>query len=105
MENSSSSCSSESDSEGCGYLVFFMKKGEQSYTLVEGETTIGSSVDADIRLMPQTAPIHYCSIDVNEYGIVSINFIAFICEHPKLGHVISSWLPRSYHECNHIIIK
>ncbi|CAH1114974.1 unnamed protein product [Psylliodes chrysocephalus] len=72
MENSSSSCSSESDSEGCGYLVFFMKKGEQSYTLVEGETTIGSSVDADIRLMPQTAPIHYCSIDVNEYGIATL---------------------------------
>lgn len=71
--------SSDTDSsmEPLGTLLFFRKNEESKttpYPLYTGETTIGGSVDADVRLKltdERLAEIH-CVIEVQENGKVSV---------------------------------
>lgn len=71
--------SSDSDSslETFGKLFFFRKNEENKgteYPLYSGETTIGASVDADVRLKLADERLYqiHCIIDVKENGKVSL---------------------------------
>ncbi|XP_072379536.1 uncharacterized protein [Diabrotica undecimpunctata] len=59
-----------------GFLLFFKKTGENGalYPLSEGETTIGTDVDADVRIkIPDTRiELIHCIIDVYDNGTTTI---------------------------------
>lgn len=68
MENLSS------DIEAYGSVIFFKRDGSKmAYPLCSGETTIGSSIDADVRLKVNNALLEdiHCYIEVKENGNVS----------------------------------
>ncbi|XP_023018042.2 uncharacterized protein isoform X3 [Leptinotarsa decemlineata] len=74
MESSSENM--DSSDEEYGSLLFFRKDGAQSlmYQLSQGQTTVGSSPEADVRLKISDDHLEkiHCIINVNESGIATI---------------------------------